>query len=342
MLYANNLKIRCIKVELTLEKGRFPDIAGSATKVVIGYSIPNSLHISANLKEEMNVYGNTASICIFGMKREDCEVLTRYNSFGLQYYHAIKVYAGYLDVGNDDYKSVEKILQQKGDNKYTNNLPLVYSGNIAIAMMDMNDKNRPFYITANSMGKTTYSILKPVTINNEKDIKELAREIVEEYNQKNNDDFQIVFDDYGGFVSKKVSNLHYESDTALSQLKKLLEDNDYNFRIKNKVIYVSQLLSNHSSRSNSLTLNKDNGMIGYPVVDSLYFKAKMYYNHNFNAGRKIILDTTYRALNNKDNNIEYRIFAINSILETNGPMWESELIIQPQQIQYSEENIDVK
>src|SRR5271169_2826362 len=87
------MKIRGMKVILSLQQGggAFP-ATGANTKTIYSASLPGYLHIEANINRLPAWQGNTASVVIYGMTKEDCIAATKFNPIYVQFYNQIQIY----------------------------------------------------------------------------------------------------------------------------------------------------------------------------------------------------------------------------------------------------------
>ena len=322
----DKLKIRCIRVEITLDQTAF----GGAikTKEIVGYSLPDSLHIRAEIKQQWSLFGNTANLTIYGMKIEDVFEIAKVNPFNWTYQNLVRIFAGYIEVEDEFDKSQLQAQARQ--------LPLVYFGSVANAGADFNDKNRPFRISCVTAGVVSLYTLPAYYHTRTTSSRAVIQDIVASYNQANNDDYQVTFSEF--FLSQQVAQLQYPSQSLTAMLTQFCNDYGYKYVIDNKNIKVTSFNTPFSSEAK--TIGVAQGMIGYPTArPSVFLDVVMYFSNYYQCGDRIYLNTAYTPLcnlpggdpsigNTQGNNFLYLLYTKESTLETNGQLWQSKLTIQ--------------
>lgn len=320
----SNLKVRCIRVLLELDKSVFND-TGSNVKEIIATSLYGSINIDVKLKERPLVTGNTCEITIYGMKLEDCFSATKFNSVYMSLYNKVSVFAGYLPEDTDfNSDNLDQVVRDE--------IPLVYNGVISHAGVDLNNKNRPFSISSVMWAGNSVTILPPTNISTSTKIETVIRNLVNNNNNTNTDlQYQLFFTQ--GDREIKINEANYTGD-FVEQLKHICNDYGYTFLISNNNLYVTPI-GEPTNVKETITISKETGLLGYPVVMPLLFKCKIWFNPNVLVYQRVYLDTYYKPLNNtpgspnrgNNNDTYYLVAEKNSTLTTNNKFWETDLSI---------------
>ena len=331
----NNLKIRCIRLLITLNTKTFND--NYQTKEIIAYSLPNSLHIDVNISKPNAVYSSTATVTIYGMNLEDIFSATKFNIVNATYENEIQIYAGYI---SQDYINTlpENFKCSDLDDFVRNNISLVYGGQMVTAGVDMNNVNRPFTISSVMTGISSLQQLQNYDHSNGKltSFSTVIKNIVALYNNtvEKSNQYNVLFSQYyanRNIYDKKI-NIGVYGGSLLKQIKAICNDYNYTLKIDGNDIYIGT--PSLSFGDNPKLLNADNGMIGYPDFSNTYLNAKMYFDNSILTGDFIYLDTQYTPLNNypytslkQGNNDKYQIWSSDIALSTMGNNWFNKMTI---------------
>jgi|GEM_PF-6161518 hypothetical protein len=318
------MKIRGMKIVLTLEKGTFPE-TGANTKTIYTASLPGYLHIEANINRLPAWQGNTASVIIYGMTKDDCIAATKFNPINIQFYNQIQIYAGYLDgvVQNPD-----KTYDQDSVIAATNNLPLVFLGQLVMAAPNFNNPNRPFVIQALLMTQALATLNQTTSTNNQTNLSIIVNSMITSYNGTSPAP-QIVYQLDAVYPDTVVNNSYYVGSFA-QQLQQICEDYGYQIRISfpnNAIDQNTQLITltkigTAPPNAPVQDLNSETGMIGYPEVMPFGIMAREFYNPLRSINDQINLQTNFTAIAGN-----YYVWQIQSILQTHGDLWESTLVL---------------
>jgi hypothetical protein len=320
----DKMKIRAIKIVLTLQIGEFPDSNGSNTKSMYSCSLQGYLEIDCALQLFPNYMGNTALVNIYGMLDSDCFAAMKYNVDPLYqpWYNSITISAGYITP------------QQQTDGTYLqtdvkaaiDNLPIVFQGEILSAAPNFNDVNRPFIINSVSAFQASNVIIASTSLNNSTTVSGAVQSMITTWNNTSNSQYQYQL---GGIDVDTIINNGHFIGSFIQQLNKLCQDYNYQYRQvfstttpNVRQIFLSQI-GNVQQNTNPQILSNYTGMIGYPEVLPLGILVKEYFNPARNLNDRIFLSTYVTPLS--DN--YYNVWQVQSLLSTRQEEWESVLTL---------------
>lgn len=315
----NSLKIRAMKVVLTLQKGTFHN--DTNIKTMYGCSLAGYLHMDASIQRMSSFTGCNAVIDIFGMLLADCESATKFNpnAVDIKFYDQVQIYAGYIDSKYGDttlynISDVEKAIDQ---------LPIVFSGLVITAYTDFNNPTRPFKIQANLYAGNINKIMNSTVVNTQTNFSSIVQSII---NNFNNSQSLVKWYIKSIFPIDVTVNNGVYSGTHIQQLQALCVDYNMHFTFTlpdaQGVGISFSFIGYNANSQQQFTLNSQTGLIGYPTVIPFGLQAKEFFNPNRNINDKIILETSYKALAGT-----YYVWQMSMILQTNDEMWETTLTL---------------
>lgn len=316
----NTLKIKAMKVVLTLQRDKFPN--GSNTKTIYSASLPGYLHIDALINRQPGWEGNNAIVTIYGMTVEDCNALTRYNTLNVEWYNQVQVFADYIDVtaNQDGTYSQEAVIAA------CDKLPLIYMGIVISAGANFNDPNRPFTIQSTIIFQALAALGNSTSINQPTTLSAAIQSMI---NDENNTNPELKYKLISIFpVEQQINNANYIGSFA-SKLKQICTDYNYQVFQTFENDGTIGLVINQVGITNDATpktLSSQTGMIGYPIVMPFGIMAKEFFNPNTNVNDVIYLDTDYTAINSSKAG-NYVIWQMSSNLQTNGSYWDSSIVL---------------
>lgn len=309
------LKIRAVKVVLTLEKSTYSN--GLNTKTIYSASLPDYLHTEVMIQRTANFQGNTAVISIYGMLLDDVFDATKFNPSEVLLYNTVSVYAGYINPrANEDGSYNQGDVEIECDK-----LPLIWLGSVLCAYPDFNDVNRPFIIQSNVNVSALSTNIQALDINTQVTLSTAVKTIVNNYNDTQPN---ILWKLINVIPDCQVNNAHYTGD-ARTQLTQLLESYNYQVRFvpeddNAQGLYISQVGINYAD--NPSDLSSDTGMIGYPTVLPFGITVKEYFNEERSINDVINLQTYFKPLEGK-----YYVWQESILLQTNGDEWSDTLML---------------
>ncbi len=317
MTQLTKMRIRAMKIVLTLQQGSFPN--GNNVKTIYAASLPGFLHAEANIQRMPAWLGNTAVVVIYGMTDYDCFQATKYNiTIDRSYYNQVQVYAGYLEniSANNDGSYTQGIVTAAIDK-----LPIVFLGQVASAGADFNDPNRPFIIQAVVTTQALSVINQPTSVSIPTNLSTIIQGMI---TTQNNTNPQITYNLSSVSPDTVVNNAHY-SGSFSSKLQQICSDYGYQFRIimtSTNIQNIEVTKIGTSLGSNATTLSSSTGMIGYPTVLPFGIAVREFFDPNRSINDRINLETFYTPLAQT-----YYVWQMASILQTNGDAWESNLTL---------------
>jgi hypothetical protein len=309
------LKIRAVKVVLTLERGAF--FNNSNTKTIYACSLPGYIHVDATVQRMPSYFGNNAVVTIYGMTKDDCEAATKYNTLNMQFYNQVEIYAGYIDSKfGDTNKFGQSDVEEAMDL-----LPEIFVGAVMTAYTDFNDVNRPFIIHSNFMAGNIARLMQHTTINNQTNFSQFAQSIINNFNHSQT----LVKWNLGGVFPEQIINNGSYSGTHIQQLHALCHD--YNMQMimnvgKDNSINITFSQIGYNNGGQKFILNTETGLIGYPVALPFGIAVKEFFNPQRNVNDSIKLETYYKALAG-----DYYVWQMQSVLQTMDDLWESSLTL---------------
>lgn len=316
----NSLKIRGMKVVLTLQKGAFPAHGGANVKTIYATSLPGYLHVDAMIQRLPAWLGNNAIVTIYGMTKDDCEAATKFNSINIQYYNQIQIFAGYISpTPNKDGSFDQQAVIAECDK-----LSQVFLGQILSAGVDYNDPNRPFVLQANVTAQSVVRILQSTVTNTSHNFSQVVTTMITTHNNSNP---QIRYELDSVNPDQIVNNCYY-TGSFKQQLETICTDYNYQFNIlmpstnspnTQRLEFTKIGISTGRTKT---TLNSSTGMIGYPTVLPFGIAIKEFFNPRRSINDNITLDTYYTPL--KGN---YYVWQMQSQLQTNDAAWETTLTL---------------
>lgn len=300
--YPSDMLTRYMAIKLILDSGQFPSAPSDTgvpqnVKTIFANSDQNSLTVNATITKASGLEPNSAVLTIYGMTIEDCNQFSRFNqTYPLNLYeNAIEIYAGY---------SVDA-------NGFP---PLVYKGQVYLAGGNFNDPSRPFTIVSYS-GIYNQNLISSIT----------------------NPQGDVALDTlFQGIVQKSPDNLTYQSNGVkgntncpiysgswISQLNYACKDYGYQFKLDDDKVLVTAI--NNAYSENLLTINKDTGMIGYPIIVDLGIDVRYRFNPSVQFGQKVKVESTLQQLANGT----WYINGMSHTLQNRGAKWESAFKLNP-------------
>jgi len=314
------MRVRAMKVILTLQKNTFSN--GLNQKVMYGCSLPNFLHMEANIQRLPASQGNTATVTIYGMLKDDIESATKFNPDFLQYYNQVEIYAGYLDftAGGFTYKTTQDV-----KDRIDNVLSLVFMGLILTASADFNNPNRPFTIQAGAFAQSVYTMRQVSVVQNQTTFSAFLKNI---FIQAQNDGLNVKL---GTVYPDPVIIDGIYSGSFLQQITQLCHDYNMQFFMTsyddNKMqIYSFSRIGYGGNADYTTNLSVENGLLGYPTAIPRGIIVKEFFNDKRHVNDAVTLSSYYASLSGK-----YYVWQIQSVLQTNDELWESTLVlVKPQ------------
>lgn len=316
-----SMKIRGMKIILTLDRNSFPN-NGANTKTIYSASLPGYLHIETTLTRLPAWQGNTATVVINGMTKEDCEAATKFNTINIQFYNQIQIFAGYLEQipANPD-----GTFEQDTVIAAIDNLPLVFLGQLVMAAPDYNNPNRPFVIQALLMTQALATMSTTTSINAPQQLSTVVNSMINTYNSTFP---QITYRLNEIYPDAQVNNAHYLGSFS-QQLQALCNDYGYQIRvdfpdtpISNEQIITLTKIGTAPPNTSAQDLMTSTGMIGYPRVLPFGILALEFFNPTRSINDLINLQTDFTAIQG-----QYYVWQIQSVLHTHGDSWESALTL---------------
>ena len=322
----NQLKLRGIKIVVTLSdnRGTFEDNANQ--KIIRTCSLRDYIHAQVNIHRQIDFQSNNAQITLFGLNVDDIEILTKYNLnyASIQVTDSVQIYAGYLDSiqadtdGNIDTQLIDDAIDK---------LPLVWNGQIISAYPNYNNPERPFII--NSIVYVNQLITLRKSNNNTQTLFSTAvqRVITEANAGQTNIKFNLLY------ISQDTTITDYTDDGGLSAIEYLTElASNYGYQIVqnyNKsnvnlidISFYSVFYPDTTGRAPQI-LSKDNGMIGYPQIQDFGLQVVEFFNPARRLFDSIQLQTYVKPLNNKILNVWQQQISIS----THDEAWDSTLTL---------------
>lgn len=259
----NDLSVRYITIELTLDTGSFPGTNGSNTKIITCNSTQDTITAEIEIINTIGFQQGTANVVIYGLINDDINAFTRAN---LQFpdqllANNITIYAGY-SIDNNGLP------------------PFVYSGQILTAGPDYNNPSRPFKISS-MIGILGMNQLVP-TINPKGQIS---------INQL----FQTILAPSGlTYVPNNVASDVYVSNPIFTgsyqqQLQEACQHYGYSYRQIGDNVYVSP--TGTPLVNDIYILNANNGMLGYPILEQFGLSVRMRFNPVIKFGQSITVQS---------------------------------------------------
>ena len=270
---------------LTIKLSIFPDpinapAVKSFEKFIMcnsGISPDNNSYIGAEvgIQRSFGFLHDTANIIIYGMDDSAINTFTRTNLPGLQALSIasqVTIYAGY-SLGSDGLP------------------PFVYSGFVLRAGADYNvSRDRPFYITTMQNYFSQVQVQPPYNPQGQVTIDNMLKAIA------TNAGYYYQSTGVTGVVKNPI---YSGANGFLSQMRQACSDNGYTFKFISDgksvadsssdtvfVCPIGQPLTN-----NVFTLSKNNGMIGYPIIEDFGVTVKLYFNPAIQIGQLIKIDS---------------------------------------------------
>lgn len=310
----NELKIRGMKIVLTLQQSQFPDSVDNV-KTIYSASLPGFLHTESYISRMPAWIGNTAVVVINGMLFEDVIALTKFNPFYTSYYNQIAVYADYL---TEVYPNADGTYSEDNVIDAIDKLPLIFLGQISSAAPDFNNPNRPFIVQALVTYESLITVLNPVAISQKQLMSTVVKNLIADYNAT---DPQILYEFGKVDIDFYVSNIYQNASSFTNQLKQICDDYGHSVILSPSdgklIVDVARLGFSNGREAKVLQAPQ---MIGYPTVMPNGIMAKEYFNPQRNVNDQIIINSYFTPLNG-----QWVIWQIQIALQVMGEAWESAL-----------------
>lgn len=315
MITLNKMKIRAMKIVLTLQFDVFPGKGN--TKTIYCTSLPNYLHAVAAISRLPQWQGNTASLAIYGMLVEDCFSLTKFNTMNVAFYNQVNIYADYIEVDQESDGGYDQVKVQAACDK----LPLIYMGQVINAGVDFNNPDRPFVIQSNVTVQSLAVVTDSTSVNDTANLTTVVNSMIATYNATKP---QIKYQLKAVLPEQIVTNTHLVGSFA-SQLQELCSNYDYQIRTEfseDNIQLLTLTKVGTSITSQAQPLNVDSGMLGFPVTISFGVAAKEWFNPFRGVNDLVDLQSYYTPLNG-----QYYVWQQQIVLQTQGELWESSLTL---------------
>ena len=292
----NNLKTRCLVIKLILQDGVFSGLANNV-------KIIKDLTMNVNINKVSGLMPTTASVVIYGMLDSDINLLSRLQLFAGQTLptNIIEIYAGY-ELCTDGFP------------------PLAYKGLIWTAGVDKNDVDHPFRIYSLVYGLAT-NLIESTEVKGTIGLNELLQGMVTNYNAQASND-KLIYSPNN--VVAVVQDQSYSGGSIIDLMTQACTPYDYIVQLSYPYILVYK--KGDSPTKNEVIINKNNGMLGYPVPEDLGISCRIRYNPNIDWGYQVTVESSiqFTGINNEVITSWY-INAMNTTLQNRGDKWESVL-----------------
>lgn len=323
------MKIRGVKLVLTLQKGNFPEITGSNEKTIYAASLPGYLHVDINLSRLPALLGgNNSVVTIYGMTTADCFAATKFNyTIESPYYNQIQVYADYI---NPPVQTDGTFLQSDVITELEK-LPLTYMGQIISAGADFNNPDRPFVIQSVVSLQAVSTYVFPSVFNSTTTFSAAVQAMINNYN--NSFPTPTIVYQFGSVFPDSVINNGSYTGPFFRQLNQICNDYSYQVRMSlptNAITPNVQVLTftqiGSSSEVAPQDLSTETGMIGYPTILPFGVAVKEYFNPRRSINDIINLITYYTPLASTAAG-NYYVWNVVSHLQTNDEEWSNTLTL---------------
>ena len=293
---SNELKTRQLVIKLILKDGVFAGI--NNIKII------KDLTMNVNISKVSGLMPTTASVIIYGMLDTDIKLLSRLQLFAGQQLptNIIEIYAGYeLDAMGMP--------------------PLAYKGLIWTGGVDKNDPDHPFRIYSLNYGLATTSIAS-TEIKGEIGLNELLKTMVSKFNAQVTSSEKLVYSPNN--VVAVVKDQSYNGGSIVDLMTQVCAP--YGYIVQLSYPYLLVYKNGDSPTKKTVTINKTNGMLGYPVPEDLGISCRVRYNPNIDWGYQVTIDSTVVFVGIDNHEItSWYINAMSTTLQNRGDKWESTL-----------------
>lgn len=294
---SNELKTRHIIIKLILQDGVFAGVTNNV-------KIIKDLTIDANITKASGLMPTTASVLIYGMLDDDTKLLSRLQLFAGQALptNIIEIYAGY-DLGTDGLP------------------PLAYKGLIWTAGVDKNSPDKPFRIYSLVYGLAS-TLISSTEIKGTIGLNELLQTMVNKYNAGVGSNDKLIYSPNN--VIAIVQDQSFSSGSIIDLMTQVCTPYDYIVQLLYPYIMVYK--KGDAPTKIEIVINKNTGMLGYPVPEDLGISCRVRYNPGIDWGYQVKVESSVQ-FTGIDNQVisQWFINSMSTTLQNRGDKWESVL-----------------